>query len=162
MKLRHVAMAFALLGVVMTNTPALAATILYEGRTITVENTLDDPTNLWVTPEDLTKINGFVIKPEGACLDEICIPLKEGSGLSVTRLGQQWISVTTLAQMINQPFAADTSEKVWSFAPIPAKHESYLQTAVAPDFELKDRSGKTVRLSDYKGKKVLLMTWASW
>ena len=32
----------------------------------------------------------------------------------------------------------------------------------APDFELKDRDGNVVRLSDFRGKKVLLVTWASW
>jgi hypothetical protein len=154
--------AASLMAVLGFGISANAATVLYEGRTIEVEQTLDDPVNLWVTPADLTKINGFVIKPEGACLDEICIPLTEQNQLSVTRLGQQWINLTKLAQVLKQPYASDSASKVWSFAPIPAKHESYLQTAVAPDFELKDRSGKTVRLSDYKGKKVLLMTWASW
>lgn len=34
--------------------------------------------------------------------------------------------------------------------------------APAPDFVLNDLSGKAVRLSDYKGKIVLLEFWATW
>jgi thiol-disulfide isomerase/thioredoxin len=32
----------------------------------------------------------------------------------------------------------------------------------APDFELKDRAGKTVRLSEFSGKVVLVDFWATW
>jgi peroxiredoxin len=33
---------------------------------------------------------------------------------------------------------------------------------MAPDFTLPDLSGTPRRLSDLRGKKVLLVTWASW
>jgi cytochrome c biogenesis protein CcmG/thiol:disulfide interchange protein DsbE len=33
---------------------------------------------------------------------------------------------------------------------------------IAPDFELKDADGKSVKLSSYKGKVVLLNFWATW
>ncbi|OZU90219.1 cytochrome C biogenesis protein [Virgibacillus indicus] len=33
---------------------------------------------------------------------------------------------------------------------------------IAPDFELETLEGETVKLSDYKGKKVILNFWATW
>mgnify|MGYP002623946123 CR=1 FL=1 len=144
--------------------PADAATVLFGGEAIEVTETLADPTDLWVAPEDLTRINGFELKPEGACLDEICIPIPRGadSGFVVERDGKTWFNVTEFAKKIGQGYAADAEAGVWSFAEIPAVRSAQLRSAVAPDFSLKDRKGNVVHLSDFRGKKVLLNTWASW
>ena len=45
---------------------------------------------------------------------------------------------------------------------MPAGAISAKKGEVAPDFELSDLSGNTVKLSDYKGKVVFLAFWASW
>ena len=51
-----------------------------------------------------------------------------------------------------------------SSAPTSAKAavKSENERKVAPDFALKDSNGATVKLSDYKGKVVLLDFWATW
>src|SRR5678810_1302634 len=36
------------------------------------------------------------------------------------------------------------------------------QETIAPQLELKDLNGRTVRLSDYRGKVVLINFWATW
>jgi hypothetical protein len=148
----------------MTANAAAATTVLVGDQAIAIENTLDDPTDLWVTPEDMTRINGFELKPEGACYEEMCMPINqnEDSRLFVQRTGQKWINVTEMARRLQQAYAVDAESNVWSFGAVPLERTPFLKSAIAPDFALKDRTGKTVHLSDFRGKKVLLKTWASW
>ena len=156
----------AALVLALTPTAVLAqsVTMLYDDRVIEVDRTLADPNDLWVVPEDLPRVNGFELKPEGACLDELCVPVRQDrdSEMFVTRAGQPWFSVTELARKLEQAFTADHDHGVWSFGEIPVTRTAFLRSAVAPDFELPNREGEPVRLSDFRGKKVLILTWASW
>jgi|TARA_Y100000310_G_scaffold333585_2_gene411441 hypothetical protein len=139
-------------------------TILYQDRVIPVLNTLADPNDLWVPVSQLTEINGFELKDEGACLDDICVPVKqsEDSALYVTRQAKGWMNLTELALRLEQAYAVDHDARVWSFGDIPATRSQFVREHMAPDFELKDKDGRPVRLSEFRDRKVLLITWASW
>lgn len=142
---------------------APAATVLYNDRVFEVAKTLADPDDLWVVPEDLTRISGFALKGNRICLEKVCVPASAKDGdLRLTRSKQTWISLTELARQLKQPVAVDAERGVWSFGEVPAARASFLDEALAPDFSLPNRLGQQVRLSDFRGKKVLLVTWASW
>jgi len=143
---------------------AQPVTVLYRDDAVVVERTLPDPTDLWVESADLPRVNGFVLKPEGACLDELCIPIKQDrdSEIFVKRDADRWISVTTLADRLGQTYAVDREARVWSFGEIPATRKAFTEQGMAPDFTLPTVDGRPVRLADLRGRKVLLLTWASW
>jgi hypothetical protein len=134
-------------------------TVLYQGRTIRLDET-GGGDGLLIRPEDLGRVNGFELKPEGACYRDMCIPMNER--LRVERDGRQWFDLTAFADLLEQPYVADEEARVWSFAEIPAKRESMMVDAMAPDFEVPDRQGNVVRMADFAGKKALIVTWSSW
>ena len=139
--------------------PQGSATVLYQGKTITLAET-GDGEGLLIAPQDLESINGFEIKPEGACFEGICVPLDVR--LLIEKDGLQWLDLTAFADLLGQPYVADYEARIWSFAEIPAKRENMMVDAMVPDLEITDRKGKVIRMSDFKGKKALIVTWSSW
>jgi len=139
--------------------PEGSATVLYQGKTITLSN-LGRGDGLLIDPADLAKINGFILKAEGACFEDLCIPVNDD--VLIEQDGKQWFSLTAFAALLGQPFVVDHEAGVWSFAEIPAKRENMMLNAQAPDLEITDRKGSVIRMADLKGKKALIVTWSSW
>ena len=73
-----------------------------------------------------------------------------------------YFNLTAFAAKIRQAVVADTAARVWSFGEIQFLGGSFWSDRVAPDVSVPDRQGRPVRLSAFRGKKVLLVTWASW
>lgn len=125
--------------------------------------------DLWVTLGDLTRATKFALKPQGVCRDELCFPIpktRKSAFLSVQ--GKvTWFNLSEFARLLRQPVAYDASvgdEKnpVWYFGPRSEEQNSFVSSLVAPSFTLPDANGKLHSLSEFRGKKVLLLTWASW
>lgn len=110
---------------------------------------------LEISPDELKARTGWEIKPQGACKGEVCVPLPS----SVTTT-EGLIDVQKLSEKLNMPLVHDEAAGLWSLGP--EAGGKALTTAVAPDFELPDWQGQTFRLSSLRGKKVLLVAWASW
>jgi peroxiredoxin len=137
-------------------------TVLAREKAIEVDDAFVDGDDLWVPGRYAVEITGFELKPEGLCAADTCIPIPPGSDWVVKRDGETYFNVTSFAKSVDQVFAVDAAAGAWSFTAVPRAATYPLQQGDAPDFALPDRDGKTVKLSDFRGKKVLLLTWASW
>jgi hypothetical protein len=138
--------------------------IIYDGMATRVVAAPDLSGNLWIMTTDLARATGFVVKPQGVCRDELCFPLpKIRKAEFIARKGSTtWFNLSEFARLIRQPFATDEKNGVWFFGPRAAEQNGYLASLEAPNFTLPDLNNKLHSLSDFRGKKVLLVTWASW
>ncbi len=135
-------------------TAGATATVLYQDRATKLDKSRVEGNDLWVRSADLPRVNEFEVKPQGACRADICIPLSKDLKKA------EWFNLTGFARKVGQAVVADSS--VWSFGEVPVLRGTYFNSRIAPDFAVPDRKGNVVHLSDFRGKKVLVVTWASW
>ena len=120
--------------------------------------------DVWITLADLKRATRFVLKPQGVCRDELCFPVPKGrrQAFLSKQSSTTWFNLSEFARLLRQPVAFDAEQAVWYFGARPAEQNAYLASLVAPDFTLPDMNGKPHSLKDFRSKKVLLLTWASW
>jgi hypothetical protein len=139
-------------------------TVIYDGLATEVASSAKMAGELWITTNDLKRATRFEIKPEGVCRDKLCFPLpKARKAAFLSKDGKTtWFNLTEFARLIKQPFSSDQKNGVWFFGTRTEEQNGYLASLEAPDFSLPDLNGKLHSLADFRGKKVLLVTWASW
>jgi hypothetical protein len=139
------------------------ATIIYDDRATEISAANEEAGQLWITDTDLTRATRFELKPQGVCRNELCFPVPKKRKQEFVRksAGKTWFNLVAFAQLVHQPVAHDAALFTWYFG-LRSDQRQGLSSLEAPDFTLPDINGSTHSLSDFRGKKVLLLTWASW
>ncbi len=122
------------------------------------------PTKESGSSNDLARATRFAIKPQGVCRDELCFPLpkKRFAEFVSKKDATTWFNLTEFARLIKQSFVVDQKNSVWYFGAREGEQNSYINSLEAPNFTLPDLNGKLHSLADFRGRKILLVTWASW
>lgn len=134
-------------------------TILTDDAEIEVAS-MRAPPGLWMNAADFARVAGYEVKPEGMCKGAVCVPVPRGSTRYVDDAGN--IDAAAFWRHIGNVAVSDAAGKTWAFGAGAGERAQALETLAAPDFVLPDFDGKRRRLSDYRGQKIFLATWASW
>ena len=134
----------------------MPATLLYGAEPVVAAGAVPEGDDLWLSPGDLLTATGWERKPQGLCRGDRFVPLPP------QRERADAFNIAAFARYLGQPVVHDDALDVWAFGEAPADRRSALLSLHAPDFELPDLDGKLHALRDYRGMKVLLLSWASW
>ncbi len=132
-------------------------TLIDETRTHAIDATVRDG-RVRLTPETVRDALGWSLEEQGLCRGDACVRVEDRDALA----GPEGIDLELLARTLDRPLSLDLDEGVAALAASSAERSARLQTLEAPDFTLPDLDGKLHSLSDHRGKKVLLVAYASW
>lgn len=135
--------------------------VLSAGRHLATERMPDHATDeLWLTKDSLQSATGWLLKPEGLCKDDVCIPLADG--IREKLVEGEGVNASGLWRELGRPVLFDSKRNTWMLGEAAADRSRQLDSLEAPNFMLPDIDGILHSLSDFRGQKVLLATWASW
>lgn len=103
--------------------------------------------SLEIDTAQFERATGWVLTPAGACRGDVCVPLAERS-------------LPHLAQRLGMALVEDKAAGLWALGPATGSRRE--PGGTAPELELPDLDGRMHRLSDQRGRKVLLLAWAPW
>jgi len=132
-------------------------TLIDEQKTFEIEATVEGD-RIRLSAEALAATLGWKLEEKGLCRGDACVPVSGVEGL----VTQEGIDLALLAKRLGRPLALDPEHRVAALAAAAADRATALASLAAPDFTLPDLNGHKHSLSDHRGKKVLLVAYASW
>jgi len=111
-----------------------------------------------LSPQALEHALGWALKPEGLCRDNLCVPLRARASVETA----DGVDLAGVASALSRPLAVDVEARA-AYLGVSAHERGHrLASLEAPDFTLPDLEGRLHSLREQRGKKVLLVAYASW
>ena len=117
-----------------------------------------DADGVRLAPDVVQRSLGWHLEAAGLCRGDTCVPLRPEHGL----LRDDGLDLRVLASLLERPLALDVDERMACLGASAAERGHRLRSLDAPAFTLPDLDGHPHSLSDHRGRKVLLLAWASW
>ncbi len=134
--------------------------IIYGERATTGVDADATSGGLWLSGDDLKRVSGWEFKPQGFCKGDVCVPTPAARKSEF--VDRNRFNLAALANLLGQPVVPDEQHHAWCIGEAASERKRMLTSLDAPDFTLPDLDGKMHSLSDYRGKKVFVVSWASW
>ena len=109
---------------------------------------------LQIDADELARGTGWVAKPEGLCQGDICVPAPGAT----TADGR--IDVGVVADRLRMPLVHDEARGLWALGP--AADGPGLSSVDAPELTLPTIDGEQMSLASMRGRRVIMVAWASW
>ena len=135
-------------------------TMVYEGNLVSAAAEPGDE-DLWLAPAALHAGTGLELTAAGFCRGSICIAIPPERRTEFVR-GDGNLNLAALARHRGQAVVHDEAGSVWVCGPAGEARDATRRSLVAPDFTLPDLDGRLHSLSDARGRKAVLIAWASW
>jgi peroxiredoxin len=132
---------------------------LVTDRVATVDAEPGEGGALWLTPADLALAAGWTAEPVGLCHGDTCVPHGLHDGL-VRADGR--VDLAALAPLGGQLLVTDPDERIAVLGASAHARTQELATGRAPDVTLPDLDGEPFALSQLRGRKALVVAFASW
>jgi peroxiredoxin len=114
---------------------------------------------LLVPAELLEQATGWALKPEGLCQGGTCVPVRDPEGL----VDGDLVDLAELGVRVGQVVAVDAVEAIAALGgPGSAREATADASRTAPDLTLPTLDGGEVSLSDFAGRKRMVVAWSSW
>ena len=130
-------------------------TLPHDGRSD--EIAVAEPAHPAIPEDALEATLGWELHPEGLCQGPVCIPVEQDA-----IAGEGGLDLHALADAFHRPLVVDADHAVAALGASHHDRGEALASLEAPDFTLPDLAGRMHSLSDERGKKVLLVAYASW